>query len=97
VSVVPRDPISRRCVAKNLTHGPGTGGVLGRFRLCDDAISHLENHRSSFLVHSRSYRRDALWSGSPLDVIVGPGQSQAQVLDWTAMTPVRLPMLALGP
>ena len=32
-----------------------------------------------------------------LDVIVGPGQSQAQVLDWTAMTPVRLPMLGLDP
>jgi hypothetical protein len=32
-----------------------------------------------------------------LDVIVGPGQSQAQVLDWTTMTPVQLPMLALQP
>jgi hypothetical protein len=30
-----------------------------------------------------------------LDVIVGPGQSQAQVLDWTTMSPVQLPMLAL--
>jgi hypothetical protein len=30
-----------------------------------------------------------------LDVIVGPGQSQAQVLDWTAMSPVQLPMLPL--
>jgi glucan 1,4-alpha-glucosidase len=30
-----------------------------------------------------------------LDVIVGPGQSQAQVLDWTTTTPVQLPMLAL--
>jgi hypothetical protein len=32
-----------------------------------------------------------------LDVIVGSGQSQAQVLDWTAMSPVRLPMLPLQP
>jgi glucan 1,4-alpha-glucosidase len=32
-----------------------------------------------------------------LDVIVGPGQSQAQVLDWTAASPVQLPMLALQP
>jgi C-terminal binding-module, SLH-like, of glucodextranase len=30
-----------------------------------------------------------------LDVIVGPGQSQTQVLDWTAMSPVQLPMLPL--
>ena len=30
-----------------------------------------------------------------LDVIVGPGQSQAQVLDWTAVSPVQLPMLPL--
>jgi hypothetical protein len=30
-----------------------------------------------------------------IDVIVGPGQSQAQVLDWTAGSPVQLPMLAL--
>jgi hypothetical protein len=30
-----------------------------------------------------------------LDVIVGPGQSQGQVLDWTATTPVQLPMLGL--
>src|SRR5918994_6324585 len=30
-----------------------------------------------------------------LDVIVGAGQSQAQVLDWTAMSPVQLPMLPL--
>jgi len=32
-----------------------------------------------------------------LDVIVGPGQSQEQVLDWTASSPVQLPMLALQP
>ncbi len=32
-----------------------------------------------------------------LDVIVGPGQSQAQVLDWTAASPVQLPMLQLQP
>ena len=32
-----------------------------------------------------------------LDVIVGPGQSQAQVLDWTTMSPVQLPMLPLQP
>ena len=32
-----------------------------------------------------------------LDVIVGPGQSQAQVLDWTTMTPVQLPMVGLQP
>ena len=30
-----------------------------------------------------------------LDVIVGPGESQAQVLDWTAASPVQLPMLPL--
>ena len=30
-----------------------------------------------------------------LDVIVGLGQSQAQVLDWTATSPVQLPMLPL--
>jgi glucan 1,4-alpha-glucosidase len=30
-----------------------------------------------------------------LDVIVGPGESQAEVLDWTASSPVRLPMLPL--
>ena len=32
-----------------------------------------------------------------LDVIVGPGQSQTQVLDWTTMSPVQLPMLPLQP
>ncbi len=32
-----------------------------------------------------------------LDVIVGSGQSQAQVLDWTTMSPVQLPMLQLQP
>jgi glucan 1,4-alpha-glucosidase len=32
-----------------------------------------------------------------LDVIVGAGQSQSQVLDWTATTPVHIPMLALQP
>jgi glucan 1,4-alpha-glucosidase len=32
-----------------------------------------------------------------LDVIVGPGQSQSQVLDWRAQSPVQLPMLALQP
>ena len=30
-----------------------------------------------------------------LDVLVGPGQEQAVVMDWTASSPVRLPMLAL--
>jgi hypothetical protein len=59
VSVVPLDPVSRRGVAKHLTHGAGAGGPLGRFRLCDDAVSHLENHRSSFVVRRRSYRRHA--------------------------------------
>ena len=28
-----------------------------------------------------------------LDIIVGPGQSQAQVLDRTTMSPIQLPML----
>ena len=32
-----------------------------------------------------------------LDVIVGPGQSQAEVLDWTTGAPVQLPMLPLQP
>ena len=32
-----------------------------------------------------------------LDVIVGPGQSQTQLLDWTTMSPVQLPMLPLQP
>ena len=32
-----------------------------------------------------------------LDVILGPGQSQAQVLDWTTGSPVQLPMLPLEP
>jgi glucan 1,4-alpha-glucosidase len=31
------------------------------------------------------------------DVIVGPGQSQADVLDWTAGSPMQLPMLPLQP
>ena len=31
------------------------------------------------------------------DVIVGPGQSQTQLLDWTTMSPVQLPMLPLQP
>ncbi|WP_205859527.1 family 16 glycoside hydrolase [Phycicoccus flavus] len=30
-----------------------------------------------------------------LDVLVGPGQQQATVMDWTASSPVRLPMVAL--
>jgi hypothetical protein len=32
-----------------------------------------------------------------LDVIVGPGQTQAEVLNWTAASPVQLPMLSLQP
>ena len=32
-----------------------------------------------------------------IDVIVGTGQSQGQVLDWTASSPVQLPMVPLGP
>jgi len=32
-----------------------------------------------------------------IDVIVGPGQSQRQVLDWTTSSPVQLPTVALGP
>jgi len=32
-----------------------------------------------------------------IDVIVGDGQSQSAVLDWRAGSPVKLPMLALGP
>jgi hypothetical protein len=32
-----------------------------------------------------------------LDVIVAPGQSQAQVLDWTVGSPVQLPMVPLQP
>src|SRR5829696_2902839 len=50
MSVVPLDPISRRCLAKNLTYGAGAGGPLSRFRLRDDAVPDLENHRSSFVL-----------------------------------------------
>jgi hypothetical protein len=32
-----------------------------------------------------------------IDVIVRPDQQQSQVLDWQAASPVRLPMLPLGP
>jgi GH15 family glucan-1,4-alpha-glucosidase len=32
-----------------------------------------------------------------IDVIVRPGQSQGQVLDWTTSSPVQLPMVPLGP
>ncbi len=32
-----------------------------------------------------------------IDVIVGPGQTQSGVLDWRTASPVRLPMLTLGP
>ena len=31
-----------------------------------------------------------------LDVLVGTGQSQSQVLDWRTASPVQLPMLPLG-